>query len=231
MKFSTPLTLAAITLMSTTGSTNARIGQHTCQNPATYISEIAQCTNAGNGYTCQNVRLGGTPVYRCVAPAPTSAPIDPLSCTDPSNYNPTFTPQCQNVGSGYTCMNVRLGGPHPEYRCVAPPSTPAPTAAPTPAAPVSCQDPSTYNKTFTPQCINVGSGGYTCKNVRLGGDALYQCVPPPPTAAPTSQETIPCHTNHNPTTTPECPSGYTCEALMGANPNTYDGQCIEDIYD
>ena len=187
MKFSTSLTLAAITLMSTTGSTYARIGgnqrklhghSHTCQDPATYISEIAQCTNAGNGYTCQNVRLGGThPEFRCVAPSPTSAPIDPLSCTDPSNYNPTFTPQCQNVGSGYTCMNVRLGGTTPEYRCV----------APTPAAPVSCQDPSTYNKTFTPQCINVGTGGYTCKNVRLGGDALYQCVPPPPTAAPTSE--------------------------------------------
>ena len=188
MKFSTSLTLAAITLMSTTGSTYARIGgnqrklhghSHTCQDPATYISEIAQCTNAGIGYTCQNVRLGGPhPDFRCVAPAPTAAPIDPLSCTDPSNYNPTFTPQCINVGSGgYTCKNVRLGGVA-EYRCVPPPPTPAPTAAPTPAAPVSCQDPSTYNKTFTPQCINVGTGGYTCKNVRLGGDALYQCVPP-----------------------------------------------------
>ena len=103
--------------------------------------------------------------------------------------------------------------------------------SPAPAKGVHCQDPSTYNPTYTPQCINVGSGGYTCENVRNGGIAQYRCVAPPPTAAPTSQETIPCHTNHNPTTTPECPSGYTCQALMGANPNAYDGYCQEDIYD
>ena len=223
MKFSTPLTLAVITLMSTTGSTNARLGGASCHNDSQCINHL------GNGFTCQNqnARLGGTPEYRC-APAPT--PDEGVSCTNPDNYNPTFTPQCINVGSGgYTCKNVRLGGVA-DYRCVAPAPTPAPTTAPTPAAPVSCQDPSTYNKTYTPQCINVGSGGYTCKNVRLGGDALYQCVPPPPTAAPNSQRPIPCH-YHNPTTTPECPTGYTCQALMGANPNTYDGQCMEDIYD
>ena len=157
-----------------------------------------------------------------------------LICQDPSTYNPTYTPQCINIGNGgYTCQNIRPGG-IPYFRCVETghPSTPAPTSAPTPAAPVSCQDPSKYNKTFTPQCIDVGSGGYTCQNVRLGGTPEYRCVAPPaPTAAPTSQQAIPCHTNHNPTTTPECPSGYTCQALMGANPNAYDGYCKEDIYD
>merc|ERR1711865_530804 len=97
-----------------------------------------------------------------------------VSCMDPSKHDPTTTPQCINVGTGgYTCQNVRLGGAEPDYQCVAPP----PTAAPT-AAYVSCTDPATYNPTVTPQCINVGSGGYTCKNVRLGGEALYQCVPP-----------------------------------------------------
>merc|ERR1711865_539006 len=171
MKFSTPLTLAAITLMSTTGSTNARIGGGqrflndgaVCEDPSTYISEIAQCSNLGSEYTCQNVRLGALrPKFRCVA---TAAPIDPLSCTDPSTHNPIATPQCINVGTDYTCQNVRLGGT-PEYRCVAPEV-------------VSCTNPDNYNKTFTPQCINVGSGGYTCKNIRLGGDEPeYQCVPP-----------------------------------------------------
>ena len=164
MKFSTSLTLAAITLMSTTGSTNARLGGASCQNDSQCINHL------GNGFTCQNVRLGGAqPVYRC-APAPT--PDEGVSCTNPDNYNPTYTPQC----------------------------------------------------------INVGSGGYTCKNVRMGGVAEYRCVPPPATAAPTSQQPIPCH-YHNPTHNPECPSGYTCKPLMGANPNTYDGQCMEDIYD
>ena len=147
MKFSTSLTLAAITLMSTTGSTNARIGGNQ--------REL-------HGHSSQ------------------------LRCQDPATYDKTYTPQCINIGNGgYTCQNIRLGGT-PYFRCVAPGNTPAPTAAPTPAAPVSCQDPSTYNKTFTPQCINVGTGGYTCKNVRLGGDALYQCVPPA-TTAPTSE--------------------------------------------
>ena len=192
MKFSTSLTLAAITLMSTTGSTNARIG--------------------GN----QRELHGHSSA---------------LICQDPATYNPTYTPQCINIGhGGYTCQNIRPDGT-PYWRCVEPVPTSAPTAPPTPDRGVSCTDPSKYNPTYTPQCINVGSGGYTCRNVRYGGTPEYRCVPPPPTAAPTSQKTIPCHTNHNPTTTPECPSGYTCQALMGANPNTYDGYCREDIMD
>merc|ERR1712157_13415 len=37
---------------------------------------------------------------------------------------------------------------------------------------------------------------------------------------------IQCHTDHNPTYTPECPSGYTCEAILGGNtPNA--GICVE----
>merc|ERR1711865_1252275 len=70
--------------------------------------------------------------------------------------------------------------------------TSSPTTSPTegPTAPtsdegVSCVDPSTYNPTFTPQCINVGSGGYTCKNIRLGGTPDYRCVAPEPTSSPT----------------------------------------------
>ena len=174
MKSSTSFSLAAITFLSTMTSTYGV----SCMDPDKHNpTATPQCINVGTGgYTCQNVRLGGAePDYQCVAPPPTSAPTsDYTSCTNPSTYNPTFTPQCINVGSGgYTCKNVRLGGT-PEYRCVAP----APTAAPTPAAIVSCMDPAKHNPTATPQCINVGSGGYTCKNVRLGGEALYQCVPP-----------------------------------------------------
>ena len=174
MKSSTSFSLAAITFLSTMTSTYGV----SCMDPDKHNpTATPQCINVGTGgYTCQNVRLGGAePDYQCVAPPPTSAPTsDYTSCTNPSTYNPTFTPQCINVGSGgYTCKNVRLGGT-PEYRCVAP----APTAAPTPEAIVSCMDPAKHNPTATPQCINVGSGGYTCKNVRLGGEALYQCVPP-----------------------------------------------------
>ena len=42
---------------------------------------------------------------------------------------------------------------------------------------VGCEDPSTYNPTYTPQCVNVGTGGYTCQNTRLGGATPdFQCV-------------------------------------------------------
>ena len=162
MKFSIPLTLAAITLMSTTGSTNARIGGNqrellgaaSCQDP--FTNKFMDC-----GQRFLNVPHIPTGSPLRVA---TAAPIDPLSCTDPSTHNPAATPQCIDVGTDYTCQNVRLGGA-PEYRCVAPV--------------VSCQDPDNYNPTFTPQCITVGSGGYTCKNINLGGDEPeYQCVPP-----------------------------------------------------
>ena len=122
MKFSTPLTLAAITLMSTTGSTNARIGDGqrflndgaVCEDPSTHNpAATPQCIDVGTDYTCQNVRLGGAPEYRCVAPV--------VSCQDPDNYNPTFTPQCITVGSGgYSCKNINLGGDEPEYQCVPP---------------------------------------------------------------------------------------------------------------
>ena len=178
MKFSTSLTLAAITLMSTTGSTNARIGGGqrflnggaVCEDPSTHNpAATPQCIHLGSDYTCENVRLGALrPKFRCVATSTptTAAPIDPLSCTDPSTHNSAATPQCINVGTDYTCQNVRLGGPTPEYRCVAPEV-------------VSCTNPDNYNPTFTPQCITVGSGGYTCKNINLGGDEPeYQCVPP-----------------------------------------------------
>ena len=165
MKFSTTFTLAALMFMSS--GTDARIGGGQRELHAGHHHSH----DHGHHHHSEDYYYDD---YDYDSPAPAEG----IHCEDPSTYNPTYTPQCINVGSGgYTCKNVRLGGVA-EYRCVPPPPTPAPTAAPTPAAPVSCQDPSTYNKTFTPQCINVGTGGYTCKNVRLGGDALYQCVPP-----------------------------------------------------
>jgi len=113
-------------------------------------------------------------------PSPTKSPVKgPTTAPTPDEggkkCDPNIAGQCFTNGkyTGSDCKNVRIGGT-PEYRCVAP----APTAAPTPEEIVSCMDPAKHNPTTTPQCINVGSGGYTCKNVRLGGEALYQCVPP-----------------------------------------------------
>ena len=78
------------------------------------------------------------------------------------------------------------------------------------------------------QCFTNGKyTGSDCKLFKLGeSHPDYRCTDPTPAPEPKK-----CHTNHNPTTTPECPSGYTCQALMGANPNAYDGICKEGIYD
>jgi uncharacterized surface protein with fasciclin (FAS1) repeats len=46
---------------------------------------------------------------------------------------------------------------------------------------IVCQNPQTFQAQpplFLRQCANVGNGGYTCRNVRLGGQPLYRCVPP-----------------------------------------------------
>ena len=84
------------------------------------------------------------------------------------------------------------------------------------------------------QCFSEGNN-YMCENVRLGGNHLdYRCVDtttPAPTPSP--EKYIKCHTNHNPTYTPECPSGYTCEAIMGSS-KKHAGQCTkssDEIYD
>lgn len=86
-----------------------------------------------------------------------------------------------------------------------------------------CQDPTKYNKTYTPQCLELGKG-FACKNARLGGTHPdFRCVgPPTPPPAKAKQ----CHTDHNPTYTPECPSGTTCKAILGGGKKNA-GQCIK----
>ena len=63
------------------------------------------------------------------------------------------------------------------------------------------------------QCFTNGKyTGSDCKNVKLGGSRPdFRCVGP----APAPKKPIKCHTDHNPTYTPECPSGYTCEPIHG----------------
>ena len=83
-----------------------------------------------------------------------------------------------------------------------------PTTAPTPDEGGKKCDPNIAGQCFT-------NGKYTgsdCKNVKLGGSRPdFRCVGPAP--APVPKKPIKCHTDHNPTYTPECPSGYTCEPI------------------
>ena len=86
-----------------------------------------------------------------------------------------------------------------------------------------CQDPTKYNKTYTPQCLELGKG-FACKNARLGGTHPdFRCVGPP---TPPPEKAKQCHTDHNPTYTPECPSGTTCKAILGGGKKNA-GQCIK----
>jgi len=74
-----------------------------------------------------------------------------------------------------------------------------------------------------PACDNVPDCDQFCNECAGGpvqagacsADNQYFCLPE-------------CHTNHNPTTTPECPSGYICQALRGQDPNHHDGHCEPD---
>ena len=91
------------------------------------------------------------------------------------------------------------------------------------------------------QCFTNGKyTGSDCKNVKLGGSRPdYRCVGPADdddydnnkdddydydddyddddddddAPAPAPKKPIKCHTDQNPTYTPECPSGYTCEPI------------------
>ena len=131
----------------------------------------------------------------CPSAAPTDSPILPGSDRDENGCIPSAgyswcDPLKECIKSWETdCPGTTTPSP---TKSPIQDSTSSPTESPTegPTAPtsdegVSCVDPSTYNPTFTPQCINVGSGGYTCKNVRLGGTPDYRCVAPAPTSSPT----------------------------------------------
>ena len=50
---------------------------------------------------------------------------------------------------------------------------------------------------------------------------------PTPAPAPPAPEPKKCNPNQNPTYTPECPSGFTCKAILGSGKKN-DGQCIKD---
>ena len=75
------------------------------------------------------------------------------------------------------------------------------------------------------QCFTNGKyTGSDCKLFKLGeSHPDYRCTDPTPAPEPKK-----CHTNHNPTYTPECPSGYICQALRGQDPNHHDGHCEPD---
>jgi len=131
----------------------------------------------------------------CPSAAPTDSPILPGSDRDENGCIPSAgyswcDPLKECIKSWETdCPGTTTPSP---TKSASKDPTSSPTTSPTegPTAPtsdegVSCVDPSTYNPTFTPQCINVGSGGYTCKNVRLGGTPDYRCVAPAPTSSPT----------------------------------------------
>ena len=55
---------------------------------------VGQCFTNGKytGSDCQNTRLGGTPDYRCVGPAPTAAPTPKQPTAAPTTKKPTFSP-------------------------------------------------------------------------------------------------------------------------------------------
>ena len=73
------------------------------------------------------------------------------------------------------------------------------------------------------QCFTNGIyTGSDCKLFKLGGShSDYRCTDPTP--APTPKK---CNPNQNPTYTPECPSGFTCEALLGGSKKNV-GQCMK----
>merc|ERR1712107_814490 len=127
-------------------------------------------------------RLGGNkPDYRCVGPAPTPAPTpeEPIKCH--TDHNPTYTPECP---SGYTCQAVLGGNRENEGMCVKLSDRRRELRN---KKGKKCQDPSTYNPTYTPQCIDQGEG-FTCQNVRLGGNKPdFRCVGPAPTPPPTPE--------------------------------------------
>ena len=201
MKFSTIFTLATLTLLSI--DTQARIGggQHRqlgSRGEKCDPNYGGQCFHLGKDFKCQNtVGFGATPDYRCVntKPAPAPAPPAPKPKNCNPNQNPTYTPECP---SGFTCEAL-LGGSkknvgqcmkqsdrrnlgHKEKKC----------------------DPDIAGQCFT-------NGKYTgsdCKLFKLGGKHPdYRCTDP----TPAPEKPIKCHTDHNSTYTPECPSGYTCE--------------------
>ena len=106
MKFSTPFTLLAMTLMS---NTDARIGDNgghrdlidysklkKC-NPKQNPTVTPQCLSVGKGYECMNVKLGSRKGdYRCLDRSQSTPTVAPTAAP-----TPTSKENCAHPGTGY----------------------------------------------------------------------------------------------------------------------------------
>ena len=78
------------------------------------------------------------------------------------------------------------------------------------------------------QCFHLGKD-FKCQNtVGFGATPDYRCVntKPAPAPAPPAPKPKNCNPNQNPTYTPECPSGFTCKAILGGSKKNA-GQCMK----
>ena len=83
-----------------------------------------------------------------------------------------------------------------------------------------CKDTYTNSTSWSPQYLD-REDDVACKKNMLGSKHLdYQCVRPESQPKPKKY-----HTDHNQTYTPECPSRYTDEKLIGGESEKNIGQC------
>jgi hypothetical protein len=156
-----------------------------------------------------------------------------------SNKAGTGSVQCQKKPNPSECQQFMTRVMHkqlPDNACVinVPSSmcddhNPKPTPAPAPPAPAPAKlEKCDHN--YGGQCFHLGKD-FECQNTAkaLGANPDYRCVntKPAPAPAPPAPAAKKCNPNQNPTYTPECPSGFTCKAILGSGKKN-DGQCIKD---